>query len=338
MTDVNIGIAGIGTYFPQTVQKAEELVDATGIPLEVLQKKMGIVQRHIAGEDDSISYMASEAAKAAIADAGIDPAEIKMVISHGSQYKDHIVWNSAGKIQHNIGAVNAFGYEMYALCAGAPIAMNIARSMMIADPSLDTVLLAAGSKENDLISPKNPRARFMYNFGAGGGAMILKRDHDKNLVLGASALTDGSLSETVMLTTEPDAIGEGGSEINGEVVGMLDVRNAGYMAQRLGETSMPNFKRVMREALEKSGYTFEDVNFLGITHMKRSFFNQILEEIGLSQDQAIYLDHHGHIQSVDQVLTIQLGLAQGKIKEGDLLLLTGAGTGYTWSSIAVRWG
>lgn len=338
MADINIGIAGIGTYFPQKVETAEALVEPSGIPLHVLQEKMGIVQRHVADEEDSISHMASEAARAAIADAGIDPAEIKMVISHGSQYKDHIVWNSAGKIQENIGAVNAFGYEMYALCAGAPIAMNIARSMMIADPSLDTVLLAAASKENDLIHPGNQRARFMFNFGAGGGAMILKRDHDKNLVLGASALTDGSLSETVMLTTEPEAIGEDGSEINGEVVGMLDVRNAQYMAQRLGETSLPNFKRVMQEALEKSGHTFEDVNFLGITHMKRSFFNQILEEIGLSQDQAVYLDHYGHIQSVDQVLAIQLGLQQGKIKDGDLLLLTGAGTGYTWSSIVVRWG
>lgn len=335
MTD--IGIAGIGTYFPQKIQKAEELVEATGIPLQVLQEKMGIVQRHVASEEDSISHMASEAAKAAIADAGIDPSEIKMVISHGSQYKDHIVWNSAGKIQHNIGAVNAFGYEMYALCAGAPIAMNIARSMMIADPALDTVLLAAASKENDLISLGNQRARFMMNFGAGGGAMILKRGMSKNLVLGASAITDGSLSETVMLTTEPEAIGDG-SEINGEIVGMLDVRNADYMAERLGENSLPNFQRVIREAVEKSGHSLSEVKFLGITHMKRSFFDTIVESIGLKPQQAIYLDHYGHIQSIDQVLTLQLGLQQGKIKEGDLVVLAGAGTGYTWSAIALRWG
>jgi 3-oxoacyl-[acyl-carrier-protein] synthase-3 len=336
MTD--IGIAGIGTYFPKQIQKAEALVEATGIPLKVLQEKMGIVQRHVASKEDSISLMASEAAKAAIANAGIDASEIKMVISHGSQYKDHIVWNSAGKIQHNIGAVNAFGYEMYALCAGAPIAMNIARSMMIADPALDTVLLAAASKENDLISLGNQRARFMMNFGAGGGAMILKRGLNKNLVLGASAITDGSLSETVMLTTEADAIGNDGSEINGEVVGMLDVRNADYMAERLGENSLPNFQRVIREAVEKSGYSLSDVKFLGITHMKRSFFDTILESIGLKAEQAIYLDHYGHIQSIDQVLSLQLGLEQGKIKEGDVVVLAGAGTGYTWSAIALRWG
>ncbi|MEL6308938.1 MAG: 3-oxoacyl-ACP synthase [Chloroflexota bacterium] len=337
MQDIKIGIAGIGTYFPEQIETAAALVEATGIPEHILQTKMGIVQRHIAGEEDTISYMASEAAKVAIADADIDPAEIKMVISHGSQHKDHVVWNSAGKIQANVGAVNAFGYEAYALCAGAPIAMNIARSMMIADPALDTVLLAAASRENDLISPTNPRARFMYNFGAGGGAMVLKRGYDKNLVLGASAITDGSLSETVMLTTEPDALGND-ETIKGDLVGNLDVRNADYMSERLGETSLPNFKRVMREAVEKSGYTLDDVDFLGITHMKRSFFDLLVETIGLTQEQAIYLDHYGHVQSVDQVLAIQLGLEQGKIKDGDLLLLTGAGTGYTWSSIGVRWG
>jgi 3-oxoacyl-[acyl-carrier-protein] synthase-3 len=177
----------------------------------------------------------------------------------------------------------------------------------------------------------------MMNFGAGGGAMILKRGMNKNLVLGASAITDGSLSETVMLTTEADAIGEG-QEINGEIVGRLDVRNAEYMAERLGENSLPNFKRVIREAVEKSGYSLSDVKFLGITHMKRSFFDTILESIGLKPEQAIYLDHYGHIQSIDQVLTLKLGLEAGKIKAGDLVVLAGAGTGYTWSAIVVRWG
>lgn len=337
MQDIQIGIAGIGTYFPEKIETAADLVDASGIPEAVLQSKMGIVQRHIAGEKDTVSYMASEAAKQAITMAGIDPAEIGMVISHGSQHKDHLVWNSAGKIQHDVGAVNAFGFEMYALCAGAPIAMNVARSMMLTNPELKYVLLAAGSRENDLVNPANPRARFMYNFGAGGGALLLKRDAIENLVLGASAITDGSLWETVMLTTEPDAVGDH-NPINGDLVGWLDVKNSDYMSERLGEYSMPNFKRVMREALEKSGYTFADVAFMGITHMKKSFYVQLLHEIGLSEEQSIYLDHYGHIQSIDQALTLQLGLQQNKIKAGDVVLLVGAGTGYTWSASVVRWG
>lgn len=333
---VPVGIIGLGTYFPSQIETAADLVTRTGIPEEVLRDKMGIRQRHVAGANDSVSEMASRAAQTAIAEAGIRPDQINMVISHGSEHKDHVVWNAAGKIQYNVGAVNAYAFEMYALCAGAPIAMNIASSMMQADPALKYVLLAAGSRENDLINLQNPRSRFMFNFGAGGGAMVLQREATRNLILGASAFTDGSLSETVMLTT--DAIPDGSAEIVGDVHGRLDVRNADYMAERLGETSLPNFTRVIREAVEKSGATLADVAFIGLVHMKRSFYLEILSALGLKPEQGIYLEDYGHVQSVDQALALQLGLQQGKIKPGDLIVLAGAGTGYTWSAICVRWG
>ncbi|MBZ0277179.1 MAG: beta-ketoacyl-ACP synthase, partial [Anaerolineae bacterium] len=106
-----VGIIGIGTYFPEKIERAADLVTASGIPEEVLRAKMGIRQRHIAGPDDTVSAMASKAAHKAIQQAGIAPEKINMVVSHGSEFKDHIVWNAAGKIQHEVGAVNAFGFE-----------------------------------------------------------------------------------------------------------------------------------------------------------------------------------------------------------------------------------
>jgi 3-oxoacyl-[acyl-carrier-protein] synthase-3 len=279
--------------------------------------------------------MASGAAEKALAQGGVSPLDVNAVISHGSEHKDHLVWNAAAKIQHNIGAVNAFSFEVYALCAGAPIAMNIARGMMAADPRLKYVLLAAGSRENDLINLKNERSRFMFNFGAGGGAMLLQRDATLNLILGAAAITDGSLSESVILTRE--AVGNG-AEAVGDLRGRLDVTDPTYMAKRLGATSLENFVKVIRESVEVGGATMSDVRFLGITHMKRSFYVEILNAVGLTPEQSVYLEDYGHVQSVDQVIALELGLAQGKIKDGDLIVLAGAGTGYTWSAISVRWG
>ncbi len=334
---VPIGIAGIGTYFPAAIETATDLVTPTGIPEVVLREKMGIRQRHVAGPEDTISHMASEAGTRAVADAGIDPAQIGMVISHGSEYKDHLVWNAAGKIQANVGAVNAFAFEMYALCAGAPIALKAASAMMQADPALEYVLLAAASRENDLVSPSNQRARFMFNFGAGGGAMVLKRNAAENVILGAAAFTDGSLSETVILTREPEALGSA-QPVRGDLYGMLDVQNGEYMAERLGETSLPNFVKVIREAVEKGGEKLENIKFLGLVHMKRSFFVEILQAVGLTPEKSVYLEDYGHIQSVDQALALHLGLQQGKVKPGDLVVLAGAGTGYTWSAVALRWG
>jgi 3-oxoacyl-[acyl-carrier-protein] synthase-3 len=332
----SVGIAGFGTYFPERIQTSGDLAPLTGIPEPVLREKMGIVQRHVAGDGDTVTHMASEAARRALDAAGVSPAQVKLVISHGSEHKDHLVWNAASKIMHNIGAANAYAFEMYALCAGAPIALHTARALMLADPRLDYVLLAAGSRENELINFQNERSRFMFNFGAGGGAMLLQRGATKNVILGASAITDGSLSESVILTHA--AVGAGEAAVIGEVSGRLDVTDPDSMAARLGDVSLPNFVRVIREAVEQSGAALADVAFLGITHMKRSFYLQILEAVGLSPEHSIYLDHYGHVQSVDQVLALQLGLAAGKIKPGDLVVLAGAGTGYTWSAAALRWG
>ncbi|MCC6802054.1 MAG: 3-oxoacyl-ACP synthase [Anaerolineae bacterium] len=331
----SIGIAGIGTFFPRRIETAAELAARSGIPEAILREKMGIRQRHIADTDETVTMMASEASRRAIAQAGITPEQISLVISHGSEHKDHLVWNAAAKIMQNVGATSAYAFEMYALCAGAPIAMNTAKAMMLGDPRLQYVLLAAGSRENDLINVENERSRFMFNFGAGGGAMLLKRDADQNLILGASAYTDGTLSETVVLTEAAVGAGE---PVVGELRGRLDVTDNDYMAERLGEVSLPNFVRVITEAVEQSGAALADVRFLGITHMKRSFYLQILESVGLMPEQSVYLEDYGHVQSVDQALAIELGVAQGRIKPGDLIVLAGAGTGYTWSAIAVRWG
>ncbi|MBC8099676.1 MAG: 3-oxoacyl-ACP synthase [Armatimonadetes bacterium] len=333
---VSVGIAGFGTYFPQQLQTAAELAPLTGIPETVLREKMGIVQRHIASADDTVTHMASAAAHKSIAQAGIDPRLIRLVISHGSEHKDHLVWNAASKIMQNVGATDAYAFEMYALCAGSPIALTIARAMMDADSRLKYVLLAAGSRENDLINYQNERSRFMFNFGSGGGALLLERDATHNLILGAAAITDGSLSEAVILTQA--AVGSGEPTVIGEVSGRLDVTDSHYMSERLGQVSLPNFIRVIQEAVEQSGATLRDVRFLGITHMKKSFYLEILAAVGLTPGQSVYLDHYGHVQSVDQVLALELGLAQGKIKPGDLIVLAGAGTGYTWSAVAVRWG
>lgn len=336
MTSSSIGIIGWGTHFPKRIETAAALVEQTQIPENILREKMGIQQRHVAGPEDSVTSMATHAAERALQQANLSAEKINLVISHGSEYKDHLVWNAAAKIQHNIGAVNAYAFEVYALCAGAPIAMNIVKSMMLGDENLQYALLAAGSRENDLINFRNERARFMFNFGAGGGAMILQRGAERNLILGASAITDGSLSESVILTEA--AIAQGDPDVLGDLRGRLDVTDTEYMAERLGGSSLQNFVRVITEAVEKSGASLSEVKFLGITHMKRSFYIEILNAIGLTPEQSVYLDHYGHIQSVDQVLALELGFAQGKIHDGDLIVLAGAGTGYTWSAVAVRWG
>ncbi len=332
-----IGIAGIGTFIPSTVVTGATIAAQTELPEFVVLEKMGIREIHTAGPEDTITAMASKAATQALTQAGISPTELDMVVYHGSEYKDHIVWSAASKIQHLIGATNAYAFELYALCAGAPIAYKAVRDMMRVDERLQRVLLVSASRENDLIDFANMRTRFMFNFGAGGSAVIFQRGLERNQVLESAIKTDGSLADTViMLPTESEKSALPAEM--GTLHGRLDVQNAEYMAERLGAVSLDRFVEVITEAVEYSGRTMADLRFLGITHMKRSFYEEILAAVGLTPEQSIYLDHYGHIQSVDQILALELGLTAGKIQAGDLLVLAGAGTGYTWSATAFRWG
>lgn len=333
----SVGIVSWGTYFPASIQTSAEVAAATGIPKEVVAKKLGLVQKHIAGPHDHAAEMAARAAKQALERAAVSAAEIDLIIYHGSEFKEHFVWSAATRVQQLIGAENAGAFEIYALCAGAPIAFKTARSMMLEDDELQNVLLVTASRENDLVDYNNQRARFMFNFGTGAGAVLLRRGYDNNVVMGAKVLSDGTLSKTVVMqgggSLQPASEQTVSSNLH-----QLDVPDLEYMGTRLGEVSERNFVRVVQGAVEKSGYTLEDINFLGLVHMKRSAHNGILNALGIKQEQAIYLDHYGHMQSVDQIVALELGYNQGKLNEGDLVVLAGAGTGYTWSAVAIRWG
>ncbi|HEX3052662.1 MAG TPA: 3-oxoacyl-ACP synthase [Aggregatilineaceae bacterium] len=332
-----IGIAGTGLYIPSSVVTGAEIAARTGLPEFVVSDKMGIREIHTAGPQDTITAMASQAAQKALDQAGLSPLEIDAVVYHGSEYKDHIVWSAASKIQHLVGASNAYAFEMYALCAGAPIAYKAVRDMMRVDERLKNVLLVSASRENDLIDFTNARTRFMFNFGAGGSAVIFQRGLDRNWVLESAIKTDGTLADTVIMTPAAAEIALLPAEM-GTLHGRLDVHNADYMAERLGQVSLGRIVEVITEAIRYSGHDLSDLRFLGITHMKRSFYEEILAAVGLTPDQSVYLDHFGHIQSVDQILALELGLQAHKIRPGDLIVLAGAGTGYTWSATAFRWG
>ncbi len=298
---------------------------------------MGLREKYVPGPEDHISFMGLQAARRALTRAELQPEDLDLVIYYGSEYKDYIVWSAAAWLQNALGAKNAWAFEVYALCAGTPIALHTAKALMLTDSRLKTVLLVTASREGDLINYQNERTRFMFNFGAGAAALVLKRDHPRNRVLESAFITDGSFSEDVAMpaggTRRPPS-----PETVQQNLHKLDVPDPQGMKERLDPISLPNFLTVIREAVERSGYSLVDIRFLALTHMKRSFHRKILEELGLREEQSFYLENCGHVQAADQILALEQGLACGRVKEGDLVVLAGAGTGYTWAATALRWG
>lgn len=337
MSKPTIGILSTGIYLPAGRMTGQEIAELSGIPREIVETKMGIRQKPIPSADDHTAHMGALAAKKAIAKAGIDPKEIDVVIYFGEEHKEYMLWTAGIKIQEVIGATNAYSFDIQQRCGTAVMALKLAKDMMIADDSIHTVLLAGGYRNSDFIDYTNPRTRFMYNLGAGGGAVLLRKGAQSNLVLESRIITDGSFSEDV-------AVPVGGTkvpltpELLEERRFYLDVMDPVGMKERLEQKSMDNFIRVVRESIQKSGYQPADIDYLAILHMKRSAHDYVLEQLGLSQEQSIYLEDYGHIGQIDQILSLELAIEQGKVKSGDVVVFVSAGIGYAWDAITLRWG
>ncbi|MBD0378985.1 3-oxoacyl-ACP synthase [Paenibacillus sedimenti] len=335
-SDSKIGILGTGIYIPEHVITAGEIAEASGIPEHVVRTKLGITQKLVPGEEDHSCAMGIRAAKAALDKTGLDPAEIDLVIYIGEEYKEYPVWTAALKLQHEIGAVNAWGFDAALRCSTTVMALKVAKSMMLGDPAIRTVLLAGGYRNGDLIDYKNPRTRFMFNLSAGGGAVLLRKGLERNLLLESAIMTDGSFSEDVVIPGGGTKRSDDGLERLG--FGCFDVPDPEGMKERLEQKSMANFLAVVRSSLERSGYIEQDIDYIGILHMKKSAHDYVLSELGLREDQSIYLSDYGHMGQIDQILSLDLAIKSGQIKPGSVVVLVSAGIGYAWGATTLRWG
>jgi 3-oxoacyl-[acyl-carrier-protein] synthase-3 len=327
---VTVGIAATAAYLPERWMTAAEISAESGIPEDVIVEKFGLRGKHVAAEGEHVSDLCVSAATALFAEHGVDPAGIDAVIYFGSMWRDYSVWQAAPWIAYRLGCENALALEYANVSCGGPMALRLARNYMLTE-GLGTVLAVGASRESYLLDYTNERSRFMFNFGDGAVAVLLQRDAPANELLASHAITDGSLSLQVKVPSGGSVSMNGGYRF-------LDVADPAAMKARLDEVSLPNFVRASERALERSGATLGDVDFLCGLHMKRSMHDELVRTLGLDPARTVYLDDTGHMSGVDPLLALDRAARAGELRDGDLVLLLAAGTGYTWAASVVRWG
>jgi 3-oxoacyl-[acyl-carrier-protein] synthase-3 len=327
---VTVGVAATAAYLPERWMTAAEIAAESGIPEDVIVEKFGLRGKHIAAPDEHVSDLSIGAARRLLDEQQLDPLDVDAVVYFGSMWREYSVWQAAPWIAHRLGCANAVALEYANVSCGGPMALRLARNYMLAD-GLRTVLAVGASRESYLLDYTNERARFMFNFGDGAVAALLRHDASANELLGSYAITDGSLSLQVKVPS-------GGSvDMNGGYR-FLDVADPAAMKLRLDDVSLPNFVRVAEAALERSGATLGDVGFLCGLHMKRSMHDELVRTLGLDPERTVYLDDTGHMSGVDPLLGLDRAAREGTLRDGELVLLLAAGTGYTWAASVVRWG
>ncbi len=326
-----VGIAGIAAYLPERWMTAAEVAAASGIPEAIVVEKFGLRGKHIAAEDEHVSDLSVQAAEALFEQEGLDPAEVDVVLYYGSMWKDFPVWQAAPWIAHRLGCTNAYAIEYDNVSCGTPVALRMIRDILVAEPDVRTVLAVAACRESYLLDYANERSRFMFNFGDGGVAALIRKDAPANELLGSHGITDGSLSLQVKVPAGGSVSSNGGYRF-------LDVEDPPAMKARLDEVSLPNFVRAAEGALRRSGLALADVSYLCGIHMKPSMHRALIDALGLDESRAAYLDDTGHMSGVDPMLALDRAARSGELSDGDVVLLLAAGTGYTWAASVVRWG
>ena len=339
MSTQNVGIVGIGIYLPQSTMSAAEISAATkGVwSTQAIIDKLGIVQKTIPGKNDGTQEMGALAALDCLKNSEVKPEEIDVILCFGEEWKEYPLTTSALYIQDRIGAINAWGIDVQNRCCTSVAAMKMAKDMLVADDEINVVLVCGGYRNGDFVDYTDKDMSMMYNLGAGGGAILLKKNANKNLLLGSHLIADGSISRTAGVEIggtacpmTPENVAEGYKSLR-----LMDPQR---MKDRLNEVSQKNWMTCIDQALRKSKLQRKDIGYLDILHIKRSGHLGMLKDLDLREDQSIYLENYGHIGQVDQILSLYLALQEGKVKDGTVVCMIAAGIGYVWAASIVVWG
>jgi 3-oxoacyl-[acyl-carrier-protein] synthase-3 len=336
----NIGILGYGLYLPSTYMSAAEISAATrGVWSEqAVIDKLGVVRKPVPGPADGTQEMGALAAINALDRTGVDPLDIDVILCVGEEWKEYGLTTSALYIQDRIGATNAWGIDLANRCCTTLTALKMAKDLLRADDDIDTVLIAGGYRNGDLVDYTDSTVSMFFNLGAGGGAFLVRKGMDSNLILGTHIVADGSLARTAGVEIGGTARPFTAENVE-EGYHSLRLMDPVRMKNTLNATSMANWYTCIDESLRKSGgLTRADIDYLGVLHFKRSQHDAMVADLGLTPEQTTYLENYGHIGQVDQMLTLHLGLESGRITDGSLVTLIAAGIGYVWASTCIRWG
>ncbi|NSW50921.1 MAG: ketoacyl-ACP synthase III [Anaerolineae bacterium] len=286
-----------------------------------------IKTRFYAPEDWATSDLAVAAARDAIADAGITPEEIDLIIL-GTDSPDFITPATSVVVQHKLGAVNAGTYDVGCACASFPTGLAQAAGLIMTNPNLKYVLVIGAYMMHRLADYKHDVMAFFY--GDGAGAAIVAPS-DKPGFISSSFFADGSFANHWGIyaggTAEP-------ASVENVQSGKTQVRLVNAFPPEVNNEGWP--KRV-REVAKNGGFDIQDIDFVIFTQVRLNSIQLVMEELGLPIEKAHWvMDKWGYTGSACLPMAFDDARKLGKIKSGDLVVFVGSGVGYNQAAVAFR--
>lgn len=330
---MHIGIVSYGLYLPERFETAEDISGKSGIPLEAIIR-LGIERKCIPADDDQPVTMAARAAREALkrAEGILLPEDVDVVIWTGEEYKDYIAQTAAIRLQEEVGCRRAWAFDLIAQGVSLIQGLRIARDLIIGDESINSVLLAGGTRNIDLVNYGNPDTSFLFSYSASGAAMLLRRDYGANSLVATAFRVDSEMADEVYVPGGGTEIPFSRDIIDSEVMFYQAIR-----PQVVGEYLSRRWPRALVETA-RSVLPEKSPDYLALRHLSHGDRSFVLDELGMSTERSAALDRWGHHGTNDVVISLDLGIKSGLIQNNSLVAMVSGGIGFTYAACLVKWG
>lgn len=324
----SVHIAGIGSYAPDRIltnQELEKMVDTTD---EWILTRSGIRERHIAAEGQATSDLGVEAARAALADAGLTPTDVDLIIV-ATASPDMLFPSTACQLQHKLGARKVPAFDLSAACSGFIYALEVGRQF-VANGSHETVLVV-GADKLSAITDWTDRATCVL-FGDAAGAVVLRHEPGRRGIISTLLGADGAQMEILNVPAGGSAMPATEQTVRDR---MHCIRMSGREVFKLAVNVMLG---AAREAIAKSGLSLDEIACVIPHQANMRIIEAISDRLGVGMERFhVNLQHYGNTSGASIPVALDEAIKRGRIKRGDNVLLVAFGGGLTWGSAVIQW-
>jgi 3-oxoacyl-[acyl-carrier-protein] synthase-3 len=318
---------GIGHYLPERiVPNAEfEAMDGLDTSDDWIKSRSGIERRHFAAEGETTSQMAIAAATRALAHAGLQPGDIDAVIVATST-PDLTFPSVATMVQAGLGMSGGFAFDVQAVCAGFVYALSTANALIVAGQARRVLVI--GAETFSRIMDWTDRTTCVL-FGDGAGALILEAQDgtgtsDDRGILATDLHSDGSHRDLLYVD---------GGVSSTQSTGVLRMEG-----KEVFRHAVEKLAATAETALDKAGITVADVDWVVPHQANIRIITGTVKKFGLPMDKVIVtVQDHGNTSAASIPLAMSVGVSDGRIKRGDLLVTEAIGGGLAWGAVILRW-
>ncbi len=325
----SVVIKGMGAYAPKNVVTNEDLSQIVDTSDEWIRTRTGIGERHLADESETVSFMASEAAKEALENSGLSIEEIDLLIV-ATMTPDMLFPSTACLVQSKLGLKKVASFDIEAACSGFLYALEVGSSMLKAGAYKNALII--GSEKISGIVDWQDRTTCVL-FGDGAGAAVLSKSEEPDIgVLGALLRADGDAAHLLHMPG-------GGSNIPASSESLDDRQHFLKMnGKEIFKVAVRYMEQATLDLLESKGLTIEEIDCVIPHQANMRIIDSLGERLGVPKEKFVNnLVRYGNTSAASIPIALTEAVKLGKLKKGDHLLLIAFGAGLTWGASLIKW-